>query len=494
MLSSLSAVGLLCSGLVSSDRPSLLVVGGSGFLGREVARSATRNGWAVVSLSRRGTNPEPRCPELAQVTWVAGDAGDDALLQRLANDADAFVHAAGILFDSESGLADYNRLVSGSGSVPSSGATYENAIEGTALPLMRAAEQAGGGPFVFVSAIGTELPVDGLLGKRLPVWLKRYLSSKRSVEETAERYRERHEEAAERGSASCGVLPIVPRPAPMWSPTKLDVLPVLPVWNAAAALLPQVEPMLPAATVGEAIVEAIEAAADEARVTPSLFLDSDAIHDLVPLTSLKPVTNLDTLTSGFASIARLPYGTEVAQPLREGASAADTRARGSAITLYEFEGCPFCRRVREVVTYLDLGDVTIKPCAIGSRHREEVKELSGRARPQFPYLVDAAAGVSLFESADICEHLIHTYGVPHGVTELPSPSDFFLQSTLLTGWLPSLFRPGRGGRVERRVLGRDPPAKPLVLYSYEVMRPPHGAHVAPPPVTQALYLVHACTR
>lgn len=173
----------------------------------------------------------------------------------------------------------------------------------------------------------------------------------------------------------------------------------------------------------------------------------------------KAVGPLDTLTSGLASIARLPYGTEVANALRA-APASDTARH---LTLYEFEGCPFCRRVREVVTYLDL-TVTVKPCATGSRHRAEVAELAGGAKPTYPYLVDSAAGVSMFESADICNHLLATYGP--GVDELPAPAEYFLPSTLVTGWIPSLLRPKRGTSVEP---GRKPPPAPaqLVLYSYE---------------------------
>ena len=60
------------------------------------------------------------------------------------------------------------------------------------------------------------------------------------------------------------------------------------------------------------------------------------------------------------------------------------------------QACPFCRRVREVVTYLDL-EITVVPCARGSRHREHAataaKELLRKERPSFPYLEDVAAGV-----------------------------------------------------------------------------------------------------
>ena len=50
-----------------------------------------------------------------------------------------------------------------------------------------------------------------------------------------------------------------------------------------------------------------------------------------------------------------------------------------ALRLYEFEGCPYCRRVREVVTYLDLV-VDIYPCAAGSRHRAAIGDDLGAAQ------------------------------------------------------------------------------------------------------------------
>ena len=87
-----------------------------------------------------------------------------------------------------------------------------------------------------------------------------------------------------------------------------------------------------------------------------------------PRAAIPPVGPVDTLSSGLASITRLPYGTNVAEARSDGQS---TKAPEPALVLYEFEGCPFCRRVRETLTYLDLC-CTIKPCAAGSRHREEV--------------------------------------------------------------------------------------------------------------------------
>ena len=78
------------------------------------------------------------------------------------------------------------------------------------------------------------------------------------------------------------------------------------------------------------------------------------------------------------------------------------------LELYEFEGCPYCRVVREALTMLDL-DALIHPCPKGGqRFRPGLVERGGKA--QFPYLVDPNTGRQLYESADIVAYLFETYG------------------------------------------------------------------------------------
>jgi glutathione S-transferase len=77
------------------------------------------------------------------------------------------------------------------------------------------------------------------------------------------------------------------------------------------------------------------------------------------------------------------------------------------IQLYEFEGCPHCRLVREVLTELDM-DALIYPCPKGGkRYREFVRQHGGKT--QFPYLIDPNTGVHMYESADIVKYLFKTY-------------------------------------------------------------------------------------
>ncbi len=78
------------------------------------------------------------------------------------------------------------------------------------------------------------------------------------------------------------------------------------------------------------------------------------------------------------------------------------------LELYEFEGCPYCRLVREALTELDI-DVIVYPCPKrGQRFRPKVVELGGKA--QFPFLVDPNTGVQMYESMDIVAYLYETYG------------------------------------------------------------------------------------
>ena len=126
------------------------------------------------------------------------------------------------------------------------------------------------------------------------------------------------------------------------------------------------------------------------------------------------------------------------------------------LELYEFEACPFCRKVREALSILDL-DVLVKPCPKGgTRFRPELVQRGGKA--QFPYLVDPNAGVETYESDDIVRHLFTRYGdgsVPVSLS--------FMPLYFATNALASLCRPLSGVRVRPSRL----PAQPLELWGFE---------------------------
>jgi glutathione S-transferase len=125
------------------------------------------------------------------------------------------------------------------------------------------------------------------------------------------------------------------------------------------------------------------------------------------------------------------------------------------LELYEFEACPFCRRVREALSQLDL-EARIYPCPRGgTRYRPSVGERGGRE--MFPYLIDPNTGVEMYESADIVRYLWERYG--EGRRPISSIGPLFVVSSMLA----SAVRPTRG----RAARGRRSPVEPLELYSFE---------------------------
>jgi glutathione S-transferase len=155
----------------------------------------------------------------------------------------------------------------------------------------------------------------------------------------------------------------------------------------------------------------------------------------------------DVFSSSLVGLARVGSGWAVAH----------TGARPARLLeLYEFEACPFCRKVREMLSVLDL-DAQIFPCPKGGeRFRPKAMALGGRA--MFPYLVDPNTGAALYESDDINRYLAKTYGdgtVPFALSLGPL--------TALSSSLGSAFRLGHGGRAAPS----KAPAQPLELYSFE---------------------------
>jgi nucleoside-diphosphate-sugar epimerase len=90
---------------------SLLVCGGSGFLGSRICKIASARNWAVTSLSRHGEPawPQQQRPEWAsKVNWRKGDVMDPSTYREALKDVDAVVHSLGILLE-----ADYKGVLTG---------------------------------------------------------------------------------------------------------------------------------------------------------------------------------------------------------------------------------------------------------------------------------------------------------------------------------------------------------------------------------------------
>ena len=145
-------------------------------------------------------------------------------------------------------------------------------------------------------------------------------------------------------------------------------------------------------------------------------------------------------------------------PIREFSETLPSIRPAKPLELYEYEACPFCRKVREAVSMLDL-DVVVYPCPrSGTRYRAKVTDMGGKA--QFPYLVDPNTKFASYESDRIIRYLFQTYG--DGIVPLPLTLG---PLTSASASLASAFRMGKGRQAKP---GLPPtPAQPLEFWSYE---------------------------
>lgn len=156
---------------------------------------------------------------------------------------------------------------------------------------------------------------------------------------------------------------------------------------------------------------------------------------------------LDVTTSFAATIARLPAGLSVGHI---------GERPDKLLELYDIEASPYCRKVREALSILDL-EAMIYPCPRkGTRFRSRVRERGGKE--QFPFLVDPNHDVAMYESNDIVSYLFRVYG--------DGDVPLFLRLGPLTNaqeYMASIMRPGFGmfARASKT------PDKPLELWSFE---------------------------
>lgn len=147
---------------------------------------------------------------------------------------------------------------------------------------------------------------------------------------------------------------------------------------------------------------------------------------------------MNALRSALATALRGGLGGRV--------GAVGPRPSGELV-LYEFEACPFCRKVREALVWFDL-DALVRPCPPGgTRFRP------GHG-PPYPLLVDG--GEEIRESSVIVRRLAERYGDGHVPWALRLGPLTTVSSALASGVLPRL-----------RVRGSRPPEQPLELFADE---------------------------
>lgn len=153
--------------------------------------------------------------------------------------------------------------------------------------------------------------------------------------------------------------------------------------------------------------------------------------------------------SSLASSARLWRGTSVIKP-RDGKPKA-----ANPITLYDREGCPNCRLVREALTELDI-DANIIPVAKGDKVAQaELISLAGSL--QVPYIIDENTDISLHNSRCIVNYLYAQYGDERLRGRL---GQLF---AVTTSKLATSLRQCQGIQYQ----GSEKPTQPLELYSFE---------------------------
>lgn len=113
---------------------TLLVVGGSGFIGRGVCRFAVRDGHEVRSVSRGG-RPDVDEEWVDAVSWTSADVFRPNAWRDRLDGVDGVVHSVGTLTES-----------------PTEGVTFERVNGDAAVITALEAERAGVSGFVFLSA------------------------------------------------------------------------------------------------------------------------------------------------------------------------------------------------------------------------------------------------------------------------------------------------------------------------------------------------------
>mmetsp|Transcript_25696 Transcript_25696/g.74325 ORF Transcript_25696/g.74325 Transcript_25696/m.74325 type:complete len:462 (-) Transcript_25696:1127-2512(-) len=202
-----------------------------------------------------------------------------------------------------------------------------------------------------------------------------------------------------------------------------------------------------------------------------------ATHRHRPITSALSMSvpnSFDTLTSGLASIARLPFGVTVSSDAKrlQGSAAGDDL---TIATLYDIENDMECRLVRERISELDLIVQTVVPAASHSRvFVDPSYEFALPEGSEIPRLV-LDDGKAIAGSEDILAYLDDTFAV-EGASSNDEEGDAKQQTIdavlKAASFLPGLLRTGRGQQVcsAASVASKLPvprPTKPLILYSYE---------------------------
>ena len=155
--------------------------------------------------------------------------------------------------------------------------------------------------------------------------------------------------------------------------------------------------------------------------------------------------------------------------IRDSSSVLDNAPRPKQpLILYEYDASPFCKRVREMINILDL-TVEYRPCpgARQSQFSEELEAMTGRRT--VPYLIDPNTSTSMFESTDIINYLVSTYG-PTDVSTYDKKALWpvtFEQFSIVTSTIAALLRDMPASRRQANARPDNEKMIPIQLWGYE---------------------------
>jgi glutathione S-transferase len=135
------------------------------------------------------------------------------------------------------------------------------------------------------------------------------------------------------------------------------------------------------------------------------------------------------------------------------------------LILYEYEGSPFCRKVREAALLLDI-PLELRPCP-GARagFASELQERTGRMT--VPFMVDPNAGVEMFESDDIIDHMLSSYGPARDAYDPKALWPLRGSFATTTATIATLIRGLAGSKRQANARPDNEQMLPLELWGYE---------------------------
>ena len=137
------------------------------------------------------------------------------------------------------------------------------------------------------------------------------------------------------------------------------------------------------------------------------------------------------------------------------------------LILYQYDGSPFCKRVRETINLLDL-TVEYRPCpgARKGKFSDELFERTGRRT--VPYLIDPNTNQELFESGDQIEYLLKTYGPPASLYDRKALWPITFEAfSITTSTIVALLRGFPGSQRQANARPDNERMEPLELWGYE---------------------------